>query len=117
MKGSRRGRRADPRSGRAMDRNSDCDARNYLTSVSLLVGVTCVAFDSSEARVVSTAVLIEKLITAAAEAIQNERPSLDHDPGRVRGVVLDLAIGPGQSISGSCYVEKRLKLGARSSND
>ena len=54
--------------------------------------------------------LIERLTDAAAEAIENERPSLEHAPERLRGIVLDLKIdGRGAVVEGACYVERRVK--------
>ena len=55
--------------------------------------------------------LVDRLTQAAAEAIANERPELERDPERLRGLVLDLRLGPqGQIVEGTAYVERRVRL-------
>ena len=54
--------------------------------------------------------LTDRLVDAAADAIRNERPELERDPDRLRGVVLDLQINSaGVVVDGTCFVERRTK--------
>jgi hypothetical protein len=54
--------------------------------------------------------LVRRLIEAAALAIANERPSLEHQNGHVRGVTLELVLSSsGQVSEAICYVERRPK--------
>ncbi len=56
--------------------------------------------------------LVTRLTEAAAEAIANERPSLEYDQNRVRGIHVELTIANnGAVIEGTCYVERKVKLG------
>ena len=56
--------------------------------------------------------LVTRLTEAAAAAIANERPSLEHDANRLRGVTLELTVANnGAVIEGTCYVERKVKLG------
>ena len=54
--------------------------------------------------------LIMRLTDAAAEAIANERPALEHDPARLCGITIELeAANGGQVIDGRCRVERKVK--------
>jgi len=56
--------------------------------------------------------LVTRLTEAAVEAIANERPDLEREPERLRGVVLDLKInGQGIVVDGACYVERKVRSG------
>ena len=51
--------------------------------------------------------LVQRLIEAATEAIQNEAPSLKHKPRDLRGLTLDLRINKfGQVVEGTAFVER-----------
>lgn len=50
--------------------------------------------------------LVEAL---TVEAIANERPAPEHDPTRLRGIVLELEIANNGAVEGTCYVERRVK--------
>ncbi len=39
--------------------------------------------------------LITRLTAAAAEAIANERPALEHDPARLCGITIELEVANG----------------------
>ena len=56
--------------------------------------------------------LVPRLTEAATAAIANERPSLEHPVGYVRGVTVELTTGPGGGLADavSC-VERRKKIG------
>lgn len=59
--------------------------------------------------------LVERLTAAAAEAIANERPDLERDPLRLRGVVLEFRLkrNPDRTLAiheATCYVERRVTL-------
>jgi hypothetical protein len=57
--------------------------------------------------------LVRRLIEAAASAIANERPSLEHRPETVRGITLELTLtSTGQVNEATCYVERRTQAGA-----
>ena len=57
--------------------------------------------------------LVERLTEAAAEAAANERPSLEHPIGHVRGVTIELTISStGQIHECLVYVERRTSAGA-----
>lgn len=50
--------------------------------------------------------LVERLADSARDAVLNERPSLEADPARLRGLVVDLKLdGRGQIVDGTAYVE------------
>ena len=51
--------------------------------------------------------LTERLQDAASAAIADERPSLAHDPARLRGITVELTIANnGAVIEGRCWVER-----------
>jgi hypothetical protein len=59
--------------------------------------------------------LVERLQAAAAEAIANERPEMERDPLRLRGVVLEFRLkrNPDRSLAiheATCYVERQVRL-------
>ena len=57
-----------------------------------------------------TADLVSALAAAAADAVRNERPSLTYDPGRLRGVVVELEIsGSGVVVDGRAWVERQVR--------
>ena len=52
--------------------------------------------------------LTERLVEAAAEAIRNEVPTLEHDPNGLRGLVLDVTISNGGAVLDvDCHVTRR----------
>ena len=54
--------------------------------------------------------LIARLADAAAEAIANEPPALEHDPARLRGITIELEVANrGLVIDGRCRVERKVK--------
>jgi hypothetical protein len=54
--------------------------------------------------------LVERLTEAAAEAIRNERPDLEREPDRLRGIVLELSVNSaGIAYDGTCYVERTVR--------
>jgi len=54
--------------------------------------------------------LIERLTSAAAEAIRDERPSLSYEPHRLRGIHVELEITKaGTAIEGRCWIERRTR--------
>jgi hypothetical protein len=56
--------------------------------------------------------LVERLVQAAEAAIRNERPSLEHKVGAIRGITLELRIANnGTVIDGTCYVERGVSVG------
>lgn len=62
--------------------------------------------------------LVDLLTQAAVAAIANERPDLEREPERLRGVVLELSINRGRgggvtAIEGVAYVERRLRPAGR----
>jgi len=51
--------------------------------------------------------LTERLQAAAGAAIADERPTLAHDPARLRGITVELTIANnGDVIEGRCWVER-----------
>jgi hypothetical protein len=51
--------------------------------------------------------LVERLTDAA---IANERPALEHDPARLRGVTIELTVANnGAVVEGTCWVERKVK--------
>ena len=57
--------------------------------------------------------LVQRLTDAAAAAILNERPSLEHPVGRVAGITIELLLtGTGQVGEAHVYVERRTQGGA-----
>jgi len=51
--------------------------------------------------------LTERLQAAAGAAIADERPSLAHEPARLRGITVELRIANnGAVIEGGCWVER-----------
>ena len=51
--------------------------------------------------------LTQRLQDAAAAAIADERPTLAHDPARLRGITVELTIANnGAVIEGRCWVER-----------
>lgn len=54
--------------------------------------------------------LVERLQEAASAAIANERPELEREPERLRGLVLDIRLGPrGQIVEGTAYIERKIQ--------
>ena len=54
--------------------------------------------------------LADRLADAARAAVLNERPSLEHPDGGIRGVTVELTLtGAGQLHEATCYVERRSK--------
>ncbi len=54
--------------------------------------------------------LVARLTEAAAEAIANERPSLEYDANRLRGLVIELTVANnGAVIDGRAWIERKLK--------
>ncbi len=54
--------------------------------------------------------LTERLAEAAVAAIRNERPSLEHDANRLRGLVIELTVANnGAVIDGRAWIERKLK--------
>jgi hypothetical protein len=54
--------------------------------------------------------LVAKLTEAAAAAIENERPSLEHRPETVKGLTIELTLGGHGEISQAVvYLERRTK--------
>jgi hypothetical protein len=54
--------------------------------------------------------LVERLAQAAADMIRNERPDLEYDVPRLRGLTLELTIANhGSVIDGICWVERKAK--------
>jgi hypothetical protein len=57
--------------------------------------------------------LVAHITDAAAAAILNERPSLEHPVGRVAGVTIELTLtGQGRVSEAHVYVERRTQGGA-----
>jgi hypothetical protein len=57
--------------------------------------------------------LVQRLTEAAVAAILNERPSIEHPTGHVRGITVELLLsGQGQVHEAVCYVERRTSAGA-----
>ncbi len=58
--------------------------------------------------------LVERLQAAAAAAIADERLSLEHEPNRLRGIMIELEVANGGAvIDGRCWVERKVKAGRR----
>ena len=53
--------------------------------------------------------LVARLQAAAAEAIANERPALEHEPARLRGLTIELEVANGGAIVGRAWIERKLK--------
>ena len=54
--------------------------------------------------------LVERLTAAAVEAIANERPALEHEPARLRGLTIELEVlNNGAVIEGRAWIERKLK--------
>jgi hypothetical protein len=52
--------------------------------------------------------LVERLTAAAAAAIANERPTLEHRPEQVKGITLELELScAGDVVEATCYVERQ----------
>jgi hypothetical protein len=55
--------------------------------------------------------LIAKLIAAATAAIENERPGIAYDPGRLRSIMIELTIANGgRAVSGDCYIQRHANI-------
>jgi len=53
--------------------------------------------------------LVEALTAAAVEAIANERPALEYEPNRLRGVTIELEVANnGAVIDGRAWIERKL---------
>jgi hypothetical protein len=54
--------------------------------------------------------LVERLTEAAAAAIADERPGLEYEPERLRGIVLDLSVNSAGIVTeGTVYVERQVR--------
>ncbi len=54
--------------------------------------------------------LEERLVRAAEAAIRDLRPDLERDPASIRGVTIELTIGPGGGLADAVsFVERRKK--------
>ena len=52
--------------------------------------------------------LVQRLAEAAAAAIANERPSLEHQPNQLRGIMLEIEISNGGAVlDATCHVTKK----------
>lgn len=51
--------------------------------------------------------LVERLADSARDAVLNERPSLEADPKRLKGLIVDLKVSQGQIADATAYVELR----------
>jgi hypothetical protein len=55
--------------------------------------------------------LVERLTAAAAAAIANERPTLEHKPEQVKGITLELELSrTGDVVEATCYVQRQYRL-------
>ncbi len=55
--------------------------------------------------------LVQRLTDAAAVAIANERPALEHKPEQVKRITLELELSrAGDVVGATCYVERRYRL-------
>ena len=55
--------------------------------------------------------LVTRLQEAAAAAIANERPTLEHRPEQVKGITLELELSrAGQVVEATCYVQRQYRL-------
>jgi hypothetical protein len=55
--------------------------------------------------------LVERFKAAAAEAIANERPTLQHKPEQVKRITLELKVSrAGDVVEATCYVERQYRL-------
>jgi hypothetical protein len=56
--------------------------------------------------------LIERLQAASAAALADIGPTLEHDSARLRGVMLELEVGPdGRVLEATAWVERRARVG------
>ncbi len=56
--------------------------------------------------------LVARLIEAAAAAIANERPTLEHRPEQVKGITLELELSrAGDVVEATCYVQRQYRVG------
>ena len=55
--------------------------------------------------------VVQRLTDAAAVAIANERPALEHKPEQVKGITLELELGrTGDVVEATCYVQRQYRL-------
>lgn len=110
----------------ALDRVQRRTLRRVTLALDILpdgtVGDVRTRIESTEAPAASP--LIERLVEAAVAAIRNEAPTINADPGALRGMVLDLKLRPAGSggravvVEGAtCYVERRANCRSRSEGD
>jgi hypothetical protein len=59
----------------------------------------------------ATTDVVQRLIDAAAAAIANERPALEHKPEQLKGITLELELGrTGEFVEATCYVQRQYRL-------
>jgi hypothetical protein len=59
----------------------------------------------------ATTDVVQRLIDAAAAAIANERPALEHKPEQLKGITLELELGrTGEVVEAICYVQRQYRL-------
>ena len=55
--------------------------------------------------------LVARLTAAAAAAIANERPTLEHKAEQVKGITLELEVSrTGDVVEATCYVQRHYRL-------
>jgi len=60
----------------------------------------------------ATTDVVQRLTDAAAVAIANERPALEHKPEQVRGITLELELSRSGDIGETtCSVQRRYRVG------
>ena len=60
----------------------------------------------------ATTDVVQRLTDAAAVAIANERPALEHKPEQVKGITLELELSrTGDVIEATCYVQRQYRVG------
>ena len=62
----------------------------------------------------ATTTLVERLTTAAAAALADVGPSLEHEPGRLRRVTVELELANnGHVVDATVWTERRAGAGRR----
>ena len=62
----------------------------------------------------ATTPLVERLTPAAASAIRDVAPTLEHEPGRLRRVTVELELANnGQVVDATVWTERRAGAGRR----
>jgi hypothetical protein len=58
--------------------------------------------------------LVERLSEAASAVIERQRDDIERDGRTLRGLTIELTLGSAKAIDATCYLERRMRIGARS---